>query len=75
MAAFGARVQALEMARTFVPYQASPVKIGTGYSKVPIYAISSYTPGRRSRKAANNEPSVVAPSQIILPAKHAAVPA
>lgn len=40
-AAFEARVQALEMGRTYMPYQTPPMGYGTGYSYAPVCAGAS----------------------------------
>lgn len=58
-------VQALEMARTFVPDQGPAVGYGTGYSYAPLRAVPTYTPGKRCCEAANEEPSWVALPQIV----------
>lgn len=50
-AALETRVKAVNMAHSFVPYQATPVGYGTVSSYTPMQAARSYTRGKRSREA------------------------
>lgn len=65
-AALEARVQAMGMARTLVPYQGPPVGYGREYGYAHMQAVRSYKPKKGSRKAAYDEPTGTAPAQAMV---------